>query len=204
MKDEFLDINKETYDKSVGFAEKSLKDPQNYERVIEYLAKYMSGNEIVLELGPGNGYILKLLSLGGHKVTGIELSKERTELVRKTAPGANIINDDFLIYDFKEQKYDLIIALMFIHLFPLEQFEKIMTKIYQLLNNNGLFAVSTTINKESLEGYSKRLDGFVRYRRKFSKEELEEILKNYHFEILDFFETTSSSGEIIMNYICRK
>ena len=43
------------------------------------------------------------------------------------------------------------------------------------------------------------------------KKDLENIIdtlklgiKNYDFEILDFFETTSSSGEIIMNYICKK
>ena len=204
MKDNYLNINKETYDKSVGFAEESMRNPQNYNTVVEKVGKYLTGEELVLELGPGNGYVLKLLSDKGHKVVGIEFSKERAELVKKTAPKAEVIVKEFLSYDFGEQKYGLIIALEFIHLFPPEEFKGIMDKIYDLLNKNGLTIITTTMNETSSEGYFKRADGLLRYRRKFTKEELEGVLKNYNYEIMDYFETKRLSGEPIMNYICRK
>lgn len=200
----YLDINKETYDKSVEFAEESMKNPQNYNTVVEKLGQYLTGKELVLELGPGNGYVLKLLSDKGHKVVGIEFSRERAELSKKTAPKAEIIIEEFLTYNFGAQKYDLIIALEFIHLFPPKEFKEIMDKIYNLLNKNGLTILTTTMNEASSEGYLRRADGLLRYRRKFTKEELKEILKSYNYEILDFFETKRLSGEIIMNYICRK
>jgi len=205
MKNNYLDINKKAYDKSVRFAEENMnKNSQSYRDVVENLEKHLVGNQVVLELGSGNGYILKLLSNKGHKVTGIEFSKERVKLVKKTAPEATVLSGEFLDYDFGVKKYNLIIALEFIHLFPPEQLKKIMEKISNLLNNEGLFVVSTTINKTSKEGYLKKLDGFVRYRKRFTKKELEELLEGYNFKILDFFKTERLSGEILMNYICKK
>lgn len=204
MKDSYLDINKEAYNKSVGFAEESMKNPKNYHTVVEKVEKYLTGKELVLELGPGNGYVLKLLSDKGHKVVGIEFSKNRAEIVKKTAPKAEVIIDEFLSYDFGKQKYDLVIALEFIHLFPPKEFKETMDKIYNLLSENGLTILTTTMDEISSEGYLKRADGLVRYRRKFTKEELEGILKSYNYEIMDYFETKRLSGETIMNYICRK
>jgi len=102
-----------------------LNNPIIYEDVANRLNKYLSGDEIILELGCGNGYVLKLLSEKGYKVTGMDFSTERVKLASKTAPKADIVVGEFLNHDFGGQLYDVIIALEFIHLFPPKQFERI-------------------------------------------------------------------------------
>lgn len=203
----YLEVNKETYNKSAGFAEANMKkNSQTYGAVMEHLNKHIDANKSILELGPGNGYMLKLLSEQGHHVVGLEFSPERAKLARKTAPNAEVKEVEFLTHDFGGDKYDVIVALEFLHLFPPEELDKLLKKIVTLLKGNGLTVFSTTLNTKSEEGYQRRTDGLVRYRRRFTTDELKDLLDTHGLKTIDYFEinTIERSGDILMNFICRK
>jgi cyclopropane fatty-acyl-phospholipid synthase-like methyltransferase len=103
----------------------------------------------VLELGPGNGQVSRLLYEYGLGVTTIEFSPPMAEVVKETAPHIQIIVDDFLSHDFGEEKYDGIIGIAFVHFFPAAEAQKVMHKIHSLLRSNGVAMLATTIHQQT-------------------------------------------------------
>lgn len=203
----YLKINKQTYDLSIEYAKKNLRDGKEfYNFIINHLNKHLKNKEKILELGPGNGYVSKILSKK-HNVMAIELSKERFRLTIENAPKAKIINDEFLSHNFKKEKFTVIIALAFIHLFPPNELKKVFKKIRDLLDENGILIINTTLHRRYKGGYTKRGDGLVRYRREFTKKDLDRILKFNGFNIIESFTKRNVWGNkkiIWINYITRK
>jgi protein-L-isoaspartate O-methyltransferase len=68
----------------------------------------------ILELGPGSGYVAKLLSERGHHVTAIEFSPKMAEVAQRTAPQSRVVVGDFLDHDFGAERFDAIVGIAFI------------------------------------------------------------------------------------------
>jgi len=202
----YLHKNKEAYDKSVEFTKKHLKKyRKDYETTTKRIFKYLGKKENILELGPAHGYVTKLLSKKGHSVTALEFSKLRAKEAKKVSPKAKIINAEFLSHDFKNKKYPLVVAFAFIHLFPPRELSKVMKKIRSLLNKDGLLFINTTTHKKPKEGFLKRGDGHIRYRRQFTKKELSNLLLKKGFVVLETFRSKGAPGGIeLINFICKK
>lgn len=101
-----------------------------------------SSTKSVLDVGCGNGNLLKYLKLRINKIslTGIDLSNV------KGFDGVTIINKSFLNYEW-ESKFDMITSLATIE--HIDDVNKFVTKIHQKLNSDGLFLVMT-MNDDSI------------------------------------------------------
>ncbi len=71
--------------------------------VLPKLLALLPGDKLkILDMGCGNGYVANQLSLRGHKVTGIDLSKDGIELAQNTYP-----NTEFIVRSVYEDLADL-------------------------------------------------------------------------------------------------
>ena len=141
----------------------------------------------ILEIGPGSGLDLKDMIQEEFQTTAMDISEKMIEVAREVAPETEYITHDFLTYDFKDIKYEGIFARGFIHLFPKDLAIENIKKIGSLLVPRGIAFIGTTKHEKPWEGwlskeeYSKEL---MRYRKKWTEEELEQALIELGFDIL--------------------
>ena len=208
----YVEINKETYDKVandlkkrhnyLGINEPTPKD--YYSKIMKYINK--KENLKYLELGPGDGNVLKYFSKKNIESYAIEISDKMIELCKENSPKTKIINENILNVDFEVEKFDIIFAGSFIHLFFQSDLDIIMKKIYKWLNDDGVFFAYTTLHEVDEEGYfSKKKDIYkeenVRFRRHFTRKSLEELFKKYKFQIQEHYEIEEPESNRIWQFI---
>lgn len=120
----YIEINKDTYNKvakELNNRHKKLgknePTPKNY---YDKIFKYINKNEKIkyLELGPGDGNVLKYFANNNIETYAIENSESMIELCKKQSPNSEIIEDNILNVNFSDNSFDIIFAGSFIHLFP--------------------------------------------------------------------------------------
>ncbi|MCG8330756.1 MAG: class I SAM-dependent methyltransferase [Chitinophagales bacterium] len=116
------------------------------EKTVEWiLATQLSFEKInILDLGCGPGLYTEIFARNGHKVTGIDISKNSIDYATKSAEekGLNIDYQmgSYLDIDLGKEKYDLIILIYadLGALLPTER-EALLVKIYSALKKGGIF-----------------------------------------------------------------
>jgi SAM-dependent methyltransferase len=186
--------NKRTYDSLAKEYEKRIpvKEISAIETV-DFLSRYISKFHIrnVLECGPGNGSLARELIQRKMKVTAIEISKGMGEIATKNANNLKIIIEDFMEYDFKNRKFDLVVGKNFIHLFKFEDAKKVLNKMRSLLNRQGLIYLTTTIHNTYHEGFEKKLnypDAPARYRVRYTGTKFKNLILSSDLKILEYSE----------------
>jgi len=110
--------------------------------LIEY-AKIGPG-KTVLEIGPGTGQATDPVLDTGCDYNAIELGENLCAMMRNKYgkyPNFNIVNDDFITYDFGSQRFDLIYSATTIQWIP----EEIaFSKTFELLKPGGTLAMMMT------------------------------------------------------------
>lgn len=76
------------------FGQNFLKDNNILRKITEVINPQK--NDKIIEIGPGEGALTKLLSNSGADVTAIEIDKRVIEHLKETYPEVKIINQDFL------------------------------------------------------------------------------------------------------------
>lgn len=121
---ESLDYSKLSYDVTKAIDKKIKKDsgiyfthPTTIQQNLKYLDKYMKNVKSILEPSFGTGeYISALINskTDNAHITGIELNKKIYDSVMNSNTfdhdQIDLLNEDFIQYDFKDRKYDLIIG----------------------------------------------------------------------------------------------
>lgn len=82
------------------FGQNFLKDNNILRKIYEVISPQK--NDKIIEIGPGEGALTKLLSNSGADVTAIEIDKRVIEHLRETFPQIKIINKDFLEIDLTQ------------------------------------------------------------------------------------------------------
>ena len=166
---------------------------QNLYLQIDILKNFLNENDKVVDLGSSTGtFLIELAKKCDKKLNliGIDSSKAMIENAKKKAKafGANILflEKDFLNYDFSNS--NAIVAnytIQFIR--PLKR-EKLIKKIYNSLNENGLFLMSEKLitehkklNKIMIDIYYeyKKNKGYSEYEIAQKREALENVLIPY-------------------------
>ena len=195
------------------FEEKIQIRKTNQEKIVnkfeKFILKYTSTNKTILEIGPAAGYTTKLLCDDGYKVTAVEISPKLSEICKRIAPESQIITDDFLNHNFGNNKYSGILAIAFIHLFPKDDTKKVLEKIYSLLISGGIVYVSTTLHDQAGEGFERKVNfekENTRFRRRFTKDELEQELQDAGFLVVDreIINDPEEDGKKWMDYIVQR
>ena len=99
----------------------------------------------VLELGPGTGQATDPILNTGCDYNAIELGENLCEMMKRKYgeySNFNIVNDDFITHDFKNQKFDMIYSAATIQWIP----EEIaFSKTFELLKPGGTLAMMLTV-----------------------------------------------------------
>lgn len=111
----------------------------------------------LVDLGCGPGIYTELFYQQGYQVTGIDLSKRSIEYAKNTAVKKDLIinylHGDYTVYPFSNH-YDLATLIYCdFGVFPTAVRRQLLTKIYNLLSDNGalLFDVFTPLKYLNLE-----------------------------------------------------
>ena len=116
--------------------------PELFRDLIEY-ANITPKSE-VLEIGPGTGQATDPILNTGCKYQAIELGEHLTEKMKEkygSYSNFSIVNDDFIVHDFGEQKFDMIYSAATIQWIP----ENIaFSKTFDLLKPGGTLAMMLT------------------------------------------------------------
>ena len=162
----------------------------------EYVAKKLSNQQTILEVGCGNGRDAQFLASQGHLVTGLDRSVEAIELCKK------LYSVEFLEFFFgtitdiekiNKKKYDLIYSRFVIHAMSLNEEIKTLNMSHKLLNKDGqLFVECRSINdplsrKGDILSNTERIEGH--YRRFIILEEFKQRLVQVGFKIIKTIES---------------
>jgi SAM-dependent methyltransferase len=107
----------------------------------------------VLELGCGQGFMLRYLSSAGFtNLTGIDISAEQVE--RAQANGFNVIQADAFDYLKKNAgQFEIIVAIDMIEHFKKEELFELLQLIHNALIPGGLFVLQTPNGEGLMPGY---------------------------------------------------
>lgn len=195
MEKEYIKVNKNAYNifapqhanRHDKIGKYDLTDGDWTELLKEKLLKKNISNK-VLEIGPGTGRILKILeSRLNCRTCAVELSEEMVKYAKMKSPNTFFIEDNILNIKFSEESFDAIFMGAVIHNFPKEVVKELLFSIHKWLKKDGKILIYTTIHNKSEEGYYEKEDysgKIVSFRKKFTENELKELLEEFKFKIV--------------------
>ncbi len=169
-KDKFWNLLAKNYDDEVG------------EQTTKLTKKYLRKNDTVLDYGCARGAYTIALAGDVKEIRGIDISPKMIELAKKKSK--DISFKKATIFDINE-KYDVVLAFNLLHL--LEDTEKVIQKIDEILKPGGRFISVTTCMKEHvllrIAGFFISIFGIL-YLRKFKISELKKLI-SIRFDIVE-------------------
>lgn len=216
MEKDYIRINREAYDKfAIQHNERSSKESKyevsnsKWKEIIDNNLLIKDTDNNVLEIGPGSGRLLNILDNELHcKTTAVELSKEMIKYAKEKSPNTKFIEGNILDIDFENNSFDAIIMGALIHNFPKEDAIKLLELSKKWLKDNGRIMIYTTIHEKSEEGYYEKEDyneNIVRFRKKYTKEELIDLFNKLNFKIVfTYYNEEKDRNKKWMTYIVEK
>lgn len=146
--------------------------------LIHLFNKYLGrGNKKVLEIGCGNGYVLRGLQTLGYHLVGSEIYLDGLNNVKKRIRGVELIQMDALNMPF-ENEFDAIGAFDVIE--HIDDDVRVMQQVHQSLKNEGYFFI-TVPQYRFMWSY---MDDYAKHKRRYSQKELKNKLKQSGFEVI--------------------
>ncbi len=159
-------------------------DPSSF---LKPFADRLPPGATVLDVGCGSGRDLLWLKNRGFAVTGFERSPGLAILARNNS-GCPVIEGDFEAFDFSDLVCDaLLLCGSLVHISH-EHFPEVLDNILESLNTPGWVSLSVK------SGRGIRTDELERTFYLWQANDLEKILKEREFEILDFTRSVSATG----------
>lgn len=205
----FWDKQAKRYDSS----EKQFADV--YKNIITKTATYLDSTDNVLDFGCATGNKTIELAPRVGRIHGLDISLEMINEANRKKVKLNLSHVSFsqgTIYsaDLKEASFDKIIAYGIIHL--LEDKEKAIERIYELLKPGGLFISTTACMKEKMNFKTrlsvisflcmKNLGMLPLHLNMFTATDVEKLMRNHNFEIIESEKITTGIPAIFI--IARK
>jgi len=146
------------------------------------LAKGLATGSRILDLACGTGNYTHALTQKGHDVYGIDLDESMIQAAKRKYPdkAGNFFTGDMLCIDsiFEGQSFDMIYCIgnSLVHLPDREAIRKLTEKVFDLLNDNGMFIIQI-VNYDKIVRC--RIDSLPPIER---KKEGVSFLRNYTFD----------------------
>lgn len=155
---------------------------------VEELVDLLPEKGNVLDIGCGAGGNSIFLAEKEFNVTAIDNDEEAIREIKEKYPKINAINQDILNFEFKENEYDLILAINVLNFFKKEEVDLIIQNIIKSLKQNGLIYIQAFSINEKCQGFNHLFskEEFLNY---FSKNEVLE------YEELDIKDNHPPLGE---------
>ncbi|HEY9204705.1 MAG TPA: class I SAM-dependent methyltransferase [Candidatus Methanoperedens sp.] len=179
---------------SIDFDKQASKGTeQNHIKIVENAKKHLKVGDIVLDCGCATGTVAIEIAGNVKKVHGIDISSKMIDAAKRKAAERKIGNIDFAqstIFDerHKRESFDVILALNVLHL--LEDTQKVMKKMNELLKPGG-FVISSTVCMGEKKSFLNILliplikIGIIPSMRFFKVSELEDSIANGNFQIVE-------------------
>ncbi len=165
--------------------------------IISRTKEYLNGDDNVLDFGCATGIITLKLANGIRHIRGLDFSPEMISEAIKRKTEANVTNVSFsqgTIFndDLVKASFDKITAFSIIHL--LEDREKVIQRIGELLKPGGLFISETACFKDRMEfktrlkftlsRFLKQFGAFPLHLNMFKTSDVEQLIKSQNFNIV--------------------
>lgn len=176
-------------------SDKTLHDwgDEELKRFAELVKK--NGGKEVLELGCGSGVQSRQLSDLGLEVVGIDISPNMVLEAKKRASKANFLVGDIATVTFSANTFDGIYARASLLHIPKDMIPKVFESINKMLRNGGIFYLAVKEGKGEGEVEDSRHGINVkRFFSFFVKEEIEKLLEEAGFKILEINTYTRAGG----------
>jgi ubiquinone/menaquinone biosynthesis C-methylase UbiE len=183
----FWDKQANEYDKNES------KFEQTYHKTVANTKQYLNNNDIVLDYACGTGITTNEITGYVKEIHAIDISAKMIEVAKRKAGERNIENINYeqaTIFDerFKEESFNVILAFNILHL--LEDTQEVLQRIYDLLKPGGLFISATACLGEKKSLLSILISllskiGIVPYTRHYTFSELEDLVTNGDFKIVE-------------------
>lgn len=182
-----------------------------YKNVITKTRRYLHVDDHLLDFGCATGTKTIQLAEGIKHIHGLDISPEMINEAMKKKDKANIQNISFsqgTIYDndLEGASFDSIIAYGIIHL--LEDKEKVIRRIYDLLKPQGFFISTIACFKDRMAfknrleflvyRFSKQLGMLPLHLNRFSADDVKKLMENHHFQIIEADELFSGITSIFI------
>lgn len=161
----------------------------------------------VLEVGSADGETAKYIKSLGYNVTASDVAQDFLKAIKEN--GLDPLKFNILVDEFKDKYYVILCWKVFVH-FTNEDALNALQKSYDALEENGLF-IFNAINRECKKVDSEWADfpgsysvGENRYFNYYTKEDMDKIISNTKFKIIDFQSNTTSSGVKWLIYVLKK
>lgn len=167
-----------------------------YQSLLKIFSKHfclIEGKNDVLDLGCGVGTVDFYLANQGFDVVGIDISSRAIKLAKLSKREMNIPGISFYCSSLEkfhiEKKFDYIILSEVVE--HLEDPISVIKRIRKVMKGKSLLVVSTPLVSAPLYrwGLLDEFDRKVGHLRRYSKEDLLNILKSEKFVIVEYFET---------------
>lgn len=164
-----------------------------YAKTINITKKYLNDTDVVLDYGCGTGLTTIELHENVKKIHAIDISGNMISIAKSKSKKKGIANIHFDVIDIFDEKleessFDVIMA--FNILYFIEDIDKVMNRINELLKPNGTFISATDClgEKKTVMILLQSLLSKIRvipYMRKFKISELERIVEGSNFSIIE-------------------
>lgn len=182
---QFLNVE-EIYAEICDQYDQTFNKPSNY---IDDFLKKLPLKASILDVGCGVGVDVKHMKTKGFSVEGIDLSKQMLSKAKEKNPDIHFIHGNIKDHNFSDKKYDAIVSAYSMIHFKKDEALFILSKIFDLLKDNGLFFISVHSGQSEErimpEPFNPSVSFFLNI---FSIDELKHLLQAAGFSILDIFE----------------
>lgn len=137
----------ESFAVPLAFKDQDSMTKEKIDTVISFLPKEACK---ILDLGIGQGYLEDRLEElpYSHALHGIDISSKAIDRANKKFKGNFVVGDVFSIDSlYKDNSFDVIIALELIEHIPPTKIFSLFNKIYSVLRKNGMLIISTPLNE---------------------------------------------------------
>lgn len=161
----------------------------------------------VIDIGCGPGRDAKVFQQQGLKVTGIDFSPKMIAIACLNVPQANFHVMDIEKLNFPENTFDGVWAsASFLHL-PKKNLAKVFNNIHSFLKPNGIFYLSVKKGLGETLAQDKRYENQQKFWSFFEEQEMDALLKEAKFAIMEMEYTNPTSNyetHPMIRVFCRK
>jgi len=174
-----------TYNKTAEEYTEKVEGLHHNEEGIRFL-DYLPENSKILDLGCGSGRDAKIFSEKGYNVVGVDLSEGMLEQAVKMCPSSEFKKMDIRCLDYPDEFFEGVWAVASILHLPKSDVPQSLSESYRVLKLKGVMYICV----KQGEGEELKLDNrygpdAVKFYSYFQPEELNRILEDIGFEILE-------------------
>jgi len=183
------------------------KKREELEKIIRISFSSLPKGSKVFEIGSGDGINAKFIESLGFNITASDIADDFINSLQ--SQGIKAVKFNALEDDFKEKYFAIFCWRVFVH-FTKEDALKIIEKVYDSLEDNGIFIFNAmnreikTVDSEWVDFEGKYNMGVERFYNYFNKKDLDNMIEKTKFHIENFHTEGGKNNDKWLVYVLKK